>query len=97
VHGNELLFDSLDDEHRAGPIAAMYQEHEEIEALLEQAIECADAAEAAELLLEAIGMAREHFLKEEQIAFPLAEELLDTAKLDALGERWAQRRSVRLL
>jgi hypothetical protein len=41
---DELLFDSLGDEHR-GAIAAMCEEHQVIEGMLHQSIECADAAE----------------------------------------------------
>jgi hemerythrin-like domain-containing protein len=94
---NELLFDAVGEEHRTGAIAAMYEEHEEIEGLIHQAIDAANAAVATELLLEAIRLAREHFLKEEQIAFPMAEELLGPATLETLGERWAERRAVWLV
>lgn len=93
---DELLFDSLGDEHRGGAIAAMYEEHERIEGMIHQAIEGTDAAEATELLREAIRMAREHFMKEEQIAFPMAEELLGETTLRELGARWAERRTVRI-
>jgi hemerythrin-like domain-containing protein len=93
---DELLFDALGAEHRTGAIAAMYEEHEEIEGMIHEAINGADAAAAAELLLEAIRMAREHFLKEEQIAFPMAEELLSRSALEALGAEWAERRAVRI-
>jgi hemerythrin-like domain-containing protein len=93
---DELLFDSLGDEHRGGAIAAMYEEHDEIEGLIHEAIDGTDAAAVRELLLEVIRMAREHFLKEEQIAFPMAEELLGEATLRELGARWAEHRAVRL-
>ncbi len=43
-----------------------------------------------------IRTARDHFGKEEQAAFPLAEELLSDAELNDLGARWAQRRGVHL-
>jgi regulator of cell morphogenesis and NO signaling len=93
---DELLFDSLGDEHRTGAIAAMYAEHEVIEGIIHEAIGGTDAAAVTELLLEAIRMAREHFLKEEQIAFPMAEELLSRSTLEALGAQWAERRAVHM-
>ena len=39
-------------------------------------------------------MARDHFVKEEQMLFPLAPRVLDEETLTALGAQWAGRRSV---
>jgi hypothetical protein len=44
---DELLFDSLCDEHR-GALAAMYEEHQALDGMLHQAIECADTAERSQ-------------------------------------------------
>jgi iron-sulfur cluster repair protein YtfE (RIC family) len=93
---DELLFDMLGAEGRTGAFAVMRAEHERIEEALQSASWASDAARAAELLLQAIEQAREHFLKEEQVAFPLAEQVLGSARLHALGDVWAARRAVSL-
>jgi hemerythrin-like domain-containing protein len=94
---DELLFDTLGEEHRGGPIAEMYRDHMEIEGLIHSIGGTLDAAMASERLLTAIDMARAHFLKEEQIAFPVAEQVLSASTLHALGAAWAQRRAVEIV
>lgn len=95
---NELLFDGLAvrDDEGAGPATMMQQDHAEIEGMLESVAAASDPGEARSLLEQAIAQAREHFRKEEMVAFPLAEQLLDDAELRRLGEEWAARRDVRL-
>ncbi|NIN68730.1 MAG: hypothetical protein GTO63_29295 [Anaerolineae bacterium] len=46
------------------------------------------------MLLHVIQVAREHFAKEEQILYPIAEQVLDTDTLTQLGRQWAERRGV---
>jgi hemerythrin-like domain-containing protein len=94
---DELLFDRLLADAAPGPAAVMEQEHREIEDTLRACLVATDATEAATLLRDAISMAREHFLKEETVAFPLAEERLDDVTLHALGHDWAMRRAVLLV
>jgi hemerythrin-like domain-containing protein len=94
---DELLFDTLGEEHRGGPIAEMYREHMEIEGLIHSISGTLDASSATQRLLSAIEMARDHFLKEEQIAFPLAEQALSASTLHALGAVWAARRAVAIV
>jgi iron-sulfur cluster repair protein YtfE (RIC family) len=76
----------------AGPLAAMRDEHEDIEGTLARVSEVGAPGEAADLLLHLVEVARAHFLKEEQVLFPMAEETLAEATLLELGERWAERR-----
>ena len=94
---NELLFDAmaLSGEH-PGPPAMMREEHAEIERLLEEAGEASDLDRAKAALGEAIRLSRIHFEKEERIAFPLAERVLDERALGERASDWAGRRSVRV-
>lgn len=95
---NELLFDAM--EKKAGgvlpPVAVMRDEHARIEGALHAIRATDELGRARELLRDMIETARAHFRKEELVAFPLAEELLDPLALRQLGELWARRRSVRL-
>jgi hemerythrin-like domain-containing protein len=94
---NELLFDPI--ESRVGETAVldvMRQEHEDIEAALHAIQATADLDEAKQLLVQMIEAARDHFGKEEAMAFPLAEEVLGDNELRVLGHEWAERRGVRL-
>lgn len=96
---NELLLDEAARRGaEEGPLAVMRREHDDIEALLGEAVEAADAepGRAAGLLGEAIAVAREHFEKEELAAFPLAARVLGPEALAEAGVRWAERRRVRL-
>ena len=92
---NELLFAAM--EHQRGPVGptlVMRIEHDEIEQLLDQVARASDPPRAAHLLGDAIHQARAHFAKEEQVAFPLADDLLGEARLRELGAIWADRRAV---
>jgi len=79
-----------------GLLGTMEGEHTEIAGLLARAQRSQEAAEAREELLEAVTRARDHFAREEQIAFPLAERLLGAAGLTVLGARWSASREVHL-
>jgi hypothetical protein len=63
-------------------------------AALARAAQATDPEGAAFLLREAIEQARAHFAKEEQVAFPLAEHVLEDTRLHELGALWAERRAV---
>ncbi len=95
---DELLFDPLveraDRELDIFPL--MEQEHAMIADLLDQIQRTRTVVEARELLLEAIDLARVHFMKEERIAFPRAEQELDETELLRLGRQWSERRGVTL-
>jgi iron-sulfur cluster repair protein YtfE (RIC family) len=78
----------------AGLLSAMGEEHEQIADRLGRAQGTNDVELARTELLEAISMARDHFAKEERLAFPLADELLGAVVLQDLGAAWAGRRDV---
>jgi len=87
---DELLFSSLDSVLPAGgPLAVMRAEHEEIEGLLASFPNLTDAADACESMQRLASVARDHFAKEEQVLFPMAEQMLPPDQLQQLGERWA--------
>lgn len=77
-----------------GLLATMEDEHQRIEGLLDRAQVSAEHESARAALLEAVALAREHFAKEERVAFPMAEAVLDAEVLEALGTAWAERRAV---
>jgi len=77
-----------------GLLSTMEAEHTEIAGLLTRAQGCPDVAAARDDLLEAVALARDHFAKEEQVAFPMAESIIGAAGLTALGARWSARREV---
>ena len=91
---DELLFAQLEAHlgAEAGPLAVMRREHEEIENVLAH-LEKADApGEARQLATHLVQLARQHFAKEEQVLFPMAEQLLGEQVLRDLGEQWAAQR-----
>ena len=77
-----------------GLLSAMEAEHTAIAGMLTRAQGSREVSVAREELLEAVALARDHFAKEEQIAFPLAENILGAVGLTALGARWSARREV---
>jgi len=92
---DELLFQALDPYFPgAGPLSCMREEHEEIERAFAAAAQGGPAARPA--LARAVELARDHFLKEEEVLFSLAEQHLDSRRLTELGTEWAARRGVRL-
>lgn len=95
---NELLFDpaAARPGGAGGPMEAMHEEHDGIEALLEKVLEATDGERARGDLREVLDRAREHFRREEEVAFGMAEELLGTEELERRVREWATRRDVRL-
>lgn len=93
---NELLLDAAEAAAgpAVGPFVVMREEHDEIEALVERAIRSDDAAGARRDLAEAIRLARDHFEKEEKVAFPMAGDVLGEERLERAGETWGRRRKV---
>jgi len=92
---DDLLFDRMASAGAdAGLLEAMTDEHERIAAALTRARGTQETDRARDALLDAVAMAREHFAKEERLAFPAAAELLGGAALEALGDAWAERRAV---
>jgi len=92
---DELLFAALDARMGpVGPVMVMRMEHDQIEALLEQIPAASDLRQAQGLLQQTLQLARVHFSKEEQVLFPMAQQVLDEETLTELAVRWAQRRGV---
>ncbi len=92
---DELLFAALDAQMGPmGPVAVMRMEHDQIEALLEQVLAAQELAAAQRLMQQTLQLARIHFAKEEQVLFPMAQQVLDERTLTQLAGQWAQRRGV---
>ena len=92
---DELLFSAMDHHlGQGGPVAVMRMDHEEIEGTLNAIPEIQNVETICSRLLGVIQVARQHFMKEEQILFPLADQVLGFEQLQDLGERWAERRRV---
>lgn len=94
---NELLFDPAAQRPggEGGPMAAMHEEHDEIEGLLADVGKATDAGPARDGLREVLTLAREHFHREEEIAFRVAESLLGTEEVEGRTREWGVRRGVR--
>jgi regulator of cell morphogenesis and NO signaling len=91
----ELLFRTLDPHlGGGGPLAVMRMEHEEIEGGLSALPDAEDIEAAGNRLLRVVQVARQHFAKEEQVLFPMAEQVLGPERLTDLGARWAKQRRV---
>jgi hemerythrin-like domain-containing protein len=69
-----------------------HHEHDEIDRMLSLAQKAVRLNTARTLLLSAVLASRKHFDKEERIVFPLAERVLKTNTLTALGKDWMERR-----
>lgn len=68
--------------------------HDDIEGRLERLPRVEDIAEARRLVRQTLDVARDHFSKEEQMLFPMAEQMLSEDALERLGEQWAAQRQV---
>lgn len=93
---DRLLFGPLASYTTADPgiFQLMEEEHHTIAELLRQIARARSSEKAAELLSEMIAAARAHFEKEEEVAFPRAEQLLGAEELRKLGKRWSEERGV---
>lgn len=93
---DDLLFDELAEQMGGGggPASAMIEEHRRIAELLGRSADARED-ELPNLLEEVIELARSHFRREEEAAFPMAEQLLDAERLHRLGAEWSERRDVR--
>lgn len=82
---DEILFPALEPHlgRQAGPLAVMDLEHEEIRSLLSQMATALD--DISPLVSQFIATARHHFAKEDQVLFPMAEQLLSQERLEELG------------
>ncbi len=91
---HELLFTAVA-AHSAQPqttISAMRNEHIEIEDSLFRLSSVHDAERARLLLTHAIGVARDHMLREDQVYFKRARQILGDQRLEELGEEFVAHR-----
>ena len=77
-----------------GPLEVMRAEHREIDRLAAAARNAPTAAACAGSLRDLLALLREHFHKEERVLFVLAQRHLDEDALNALGDAWAETRTV---
>ena len=92
---DELLFPALESHIGAGsgPLAVMHAEHEEIERGLTAIDALQGVEDLQETLAHVLDVARQHFIKEDEVLFPMAEALLDGDVLEKLSEELSRRRS----
>jgi len=95
---DSLLFQALDPVFPPGmgPLAVMRDEHEEIEGSIDRVLGGAGLEQGRMLLVDLSALAHDHFAKEEQVLFPMAEQHLGEARLTEIGARWAEERGVTL-
>ena len=92
---NENLFPALEPLlGPGGPLPVMREEHDEIEAALEDVVNATSHDAALGQLRYTIQIARDHFAKEEQVLFDMAQQMLAAGELDRLGALWAETRKV---
>jgi hemerythrin-like domain-containing protein len=90
---DELIIEPLDHcFEQLGQHDTFHQEHEEIDASLDQCLKCRNLRKAREFLRSAVVGSRQHFDKEERLIFPMAEKLLKAKTLATLGDRWKEER-----
>jgi hemerythrin-like domain-containing protein len=90
---DELFIEPL--EHcfeQLGQCETFHHEHELIDECLGKIRKAKEVKVARKLLLGAVVASRKHFDKEERLVFPLAERVLKTKTLLALGDEWMRRR-----
>jgi iron-sulfur cluster repair protein YtfE (RIC family) len=91
----KLLYSALEPHLGKGaPLDVMREEHAEIERTLERLEDAYDVDQAIGWVMHALSIARSHFLKEEQVLFTMAEQILDDEALTRLGQAWADARNV---
>ena len=91
---DDLLFPALESHMGAGngPLTVMRAEHEEIERGLAALSARQSAAEVRETLAQVLQVARQHFAKEDEVLFPMAEHVLDGGALEYLSAELLRRR-----
>jgi len=93
---DELLFRVLarQSTEAEGIVRSMQRMHGDIADALVQIRALPDGPAARDLALNVTSLGREHFSFEEELCFPLADEVLPAAVLSRLGARWAERREI---
>ncbi|MFB6263172.1 MAG: hemerythrin domain-containing protein [Bradymonadaceae bacterium] len=94
---DKLLFDRLASIDAARePLEAVREDHHRLNDALTELRECDPGREGRERAGDIVDLAREHFRREEERIFPLAEEELRGEVLREAGAEWADRRDVHL-
>lgn len=98
VEEDQLLFGALGEMPAAvrGTLEAMYGEHQEMRALLEDLRRQRQAVRARALLARLMELAQEHFAVEERVLFGLVREWIAGDRLRELGRQYALRRGMQL-
>lgn len=98
VEEDQLLFGRLEEAPAAvrATLEAMYGEHQEMRALLEELRKQRQAARARALLGRLMDLTQEHFAVEERILFGLVREWVSGERLQELGREYARRRGMQL-
>jgi len=93
---DELLFTALEPILGVGSpeLLGMRMMHEDIDRGIEAFRAATEIEQAQGSLLGVVGLARQHFLGEEQTLFPTARKRITQETRDALGAEWAARRGV---
>jgi hypothetical protein len=76
-----------------GQRESFHEEHVEIDENLKLVQKAKQLKRAQNLLLAAVTYSRGHFEREERIVFPLAERVLKSKTLTALGQTWMEQRT----
>lgn len=71
-----------------GPVAVMRADHEQIHGLLQQIGEGGSRDRIGRTVRELADLVRDHFAKEENILFPMADQALDQKTLEELSAPW---------
>jgi iron-sulfur cluster repair protein YtfE (RIC family) len=79
-----------------GRLRVLYHDHREVDEWLRQVHQATTCEEAQRRLRAAIGAAREHFRREEQLVFPVLERTLAEGALAALGDAFERTSTGRL-
>ncbi|MBI4392938.1 MAG: hemerythrin domain-containing protein [Euryarchaeota archaeon] len=77
-------------------IGVFMQDHREIQSGIAKAATGADLIAAKASLNSVLGLARDHFEREERMLFPSADETVEKEESSRLAGEWAQRRGVYL-
>lgn len=93
---DELLFEPLElaTPRAEAAVRGMRTMHDDIAQLLDTLRRAPDGDHGRELLLNLVGLTRQHFFAEEEMVFPLAEQALDPRTLQELGRRYLERRGL---
>ena len=88
---DELLFAALAPHFgETGPVAAMREEHEQIDQAFARLDAAGDLSEGRAAFRQVNALSRAHFAKEEAVLFHLAERVLAPPELEGLGKAWAR-------